>query len=111
MLKRCQVLLTDWQLEYLKFIAKEYDVSFSEAVRGFMCLGIMNTLDAVIPRYKAPFTSKSILKIAKNLINGNSGEAELHKLISKLYFETRKAIEMRFALGKTLKRKNSTRRK
>ena|GEM_PF-4946282 len=76
-----------------------------------MCLGIVYTISALFPGYKSPFTSKGIMKAAKKIINDESGEAELHNLISRLYFETRKAIEFRASSKVRLKNKKSTRRK
>jgi hypothetical protein len=41
MLKRCQILLTDWQQEYIRDTAQRYDLSFSEVTRIFLSEGFL----------------------------------------------------------------------
>ena len=94
MYKRFQVLLTDWQAEYAKFIAERYDLSFSEAIRAVFSVGSLRLISAVQPEYTAQISKKHLSDITKKAIDP-SRDAEKHRFLSKLYFETRKAIEHR----------------
>jgi hypothetical protein len=91
MLKRCQVLFEDWQMEYLNHLADIYDLSFSEAVRMSISFGFICAISVLHPEFKPGIDKKSIQKAS----NRKLPEEELHKLLSKLYFETRKAVEYR----------------
>lgn len=44
MLKRYQVLLPDWMEEYIKYLVDKYDLSFSEVIRGEICIAILCTV-------------------------------------------------------------------
>jgi replication fork clamp-binding protein CrfC len=63
MLKRHQVLLTDWQTEYLKDVAKKNDISFSEAIRQHINGGIrarLASLSSESSRSKADFEARKM---------------------------------------------------
>jgi hypothetical protein len=91
MLKRFQVLLEDWQEEYLRLLTDVYDISFSEACRFLFSLGTLNAVEKAFPEYKYRITKEEV----KQFIDPKTSQEDRHKLISKLYFETRKAIEYR----------------
>jgi len=97
MLKRFQVLLTEWLAEYAQFISQEFDVSFSEAVRILMCIGSIQAIKELSPKYKTKMNVRNVVAAIKKEKNNKSREEITHKLISKAYFETRKAIEFRLA--------------
>jgi len=40
-LKRYQVLLSDWLEDYIKFLSDKYDVSTSELIRIQLCIAIL----------------------------------------------------------------------
>lgn len=93
MLKRHQVLLENWQTDYLKKMSEVYDISFSETVRVAMSLGFLCGIAAVYPQYKHRLDKKLLSKLAHQ---GHPSE-EMHKMLSTLYFESRKATEFRLA--------------
>jgi hypothetical protein len=93
MLKRCQVLFEDWQMEFLNHIADSYDISFSEAVRVSISYGFICAISNLHQEFKPGIDKKIVEKAA----NGELAEDEIHKHLSKLYFETRKAVEYRIA--------------
>ena len=95
MFKRHQVLLTDWLTDYAKYIAKEYDVSFSEVIRLSMCLYFGEMVSQIHPEYKFPLTKEKVAEIIEKISAKKLPEEEIHKLISQAYFEARKAIEYR----------------
>ncbi len=93
MLKRYQVLLPEWLEENIKYIADEYDLSFSEIVRGEICFATLTALMHLYPEYKADITTEEILDRFKNQTQDKLEREDLHRILSKIYFETRKAVE------------------
>jgi hypothetical protein len=98
MLKRYQVLLASWQADYLKYLAEKYDVSFSEAIRAAVSLAIMCTIPKVYPEYKPSKPADKLSEVTKKGAGGPD-EVEVHKLLSNLYFEARKAAEYSLSKG------------
>jgi len=101
MLKRCQVLLTDWQEEYLKNTAERYDQSFSEVLRIFLSEGFLYIIPLLHLEYKPGITGKHLAEMTRQAGNRNTSLEERHKLISKLYFQARKAVEYRLSKVQT----------
>lgn len=100
MLKRCQILLTDWLIEYAKFFSEKYDISLSESVRVIMCIGIGESVKELYPQYKQNITVKKVVDDLKKIKNNKLRQETLHKCISLAYHEARKAMEFRFAKEK-----------
>jgi hypothetical protein len=93
MLKRFQVLLMDWQAEYIKQVANHYDISFSEVIRIFISEGILSILFTLEPGKKKDISEKDWLDLKKNMRKPGLSEEDKHRIISKAYFEARKASE------------------
>ena len=95
MLNRYQVLLPDWLENYIKYQAKTYDFSFSEIIRLQICLSTLQAMQYFYPEYKSNFVPEEIF--SKEALNNpeNIERNDILKNISKIYFETRKAIEYR----------------
>jgi len=104
-LKRYQVLLPDWLEEYIKYLADKYDLSFSEVIRVEICIAIVGTISKLHPEYKFGITPEEILDMIKKAIQENTESDEQHRILSQIYFETRKAIEYRFSQEKKQKKK------
>ena len=105
MLKRCQVLLTDWQEEYLKNVAGRYDQSFSEVIRIFLSEGFLYMIPLLHPEFKSGITPKQLADMTRKSGNPNTSLEERHKLVSKLYFEARKTVEYRLSKVERRKKK------
>lgn len=103
MLKRYQVLLPDWLENYIKQIAELYDLSFSEIIRSEICFSILSSTRLLFPEYKMEITPKEVLELS--IGQKEVGEEEKHRLLSKIYFETRKALEYMFPKVKKTKKK------
>ena len=103
MLKRYQILLNDWLMDYIKLLSEKYDASFSEVIRLSLCYEYMHTIALRHPEYKMKLSHKKIIEHLEKLIETKRFEEKQHKIISETYFEARKAIE--FALGKEKKSK------
>jgi len=105
MLKRYQVLLPDWLGDYIKILVDKYDLSFSEVIRVEICMAILNSTPSLYPEYKPGITSKEIYRMQKEEAQEDMEREDTHSILSKIYFEARKAIEHRLAKEKTQKKK------
>ena len=95
MLKRTQILLEPWQVEHYKIVSEKYDVSFSEMIRMALCLDIIMATKIRFPKHKIEIDKNVLEKAIKNRnILENMGEEEFHKMLSRIYFEARKATEL-----------------
>ena len=104
MLKRYQVLLNDWLADFIKYESGRYDVSFSEVIRLMLCGQLENLIGAGYPKYKYGISMEYIVE---ELRRGERKKQLLethHKLMSKIYFEARKATEYILATDKKSKR-------
>ena len=107
MLKRYQVLLSDWLAEHIKAIAEKYDFSFSEAIRIALTIQIMELIQLGYPNYKAGASIKDMKEVIRMRKNPKNWSPEkLHRIFSKIYFEGHKAAE--FWMEKEKQKKNSS---
>ncbi len=95
MQKRIQAVLPDWLEEYINFIADKYDISVSEAIRTQICLAIISLVTEVYPEYDSEFSAKDIYKSVGQFNSDTIDREQFLKLLSKTYFEARKAVEFR----------------
>ena len=105
MLKRYQVLLPDWLGEYIKQLVDKYDLSFSEVIRVEICMAILSAVAEIFPEYKLGITPKEILTQIRKQAEKEMEREDAYRILSKIYFETRKAIEYRANKEKELKKK------
>lgn len=105
MLKRHQVLLSDWIEDYIKFVAEKYDLSSSAVIRVHVALGIIFATTALNPEYKVNFRGEEFQELAKKASKGELDDADAHQVISRILFEARKAEEFRLAKNKEQKNK------
>ena len=105
MLKRYQVLLPDWLEEYIKFLVEKYDLSFSEVIRTELCVNLLGIVPTMYPEYKPEITHKEITDLMKSEAQENMERSDVHKILSKIYFEARKAIEYRLDKERQKKKK------
>lgn len=98
MQKRYQVLIPEWLEDYIKLGVKKFGVSFSELLRLEICLSVISTIKTLYPAYKTTFSVQEVLQAAQRYAKGKVNKEEMDKLISKVYFEARKAIEFRLSM-------------
>ena len=109
MLKRYQVLLPDWLGEYVEHLVGKYDLSFSEIIRTEICCAVLAAMTHLYPEYKPGITHEEISLLMKNEAQKSMERDEVHRILSKIYFETRKAVE--FRLDKERKNIKKTKKK
>ena len=100
MLKRYQVLLPDWLEAHIKYYVDKYGLSFSEGIRAELCSSILATVPKQFPEYKPGVTSEEVIDIMKKMQKKEIKKEEALRLLSKVYFEARKAAEYRLAKEK-----------
>jgi len=93
MLKRYQVLLNDWLADHIKKISDRYDISFSETVRTALCLAYLDLITKDYPKYKPDFQDVEKRATLKEGDYDKIERTQFHKDLSRVYFETHKAIE------------------
>ena len=94
MLKRYQVLLNGWLGDHLKAIAEKHDLSFSEVIRLGLCLMAGECISKTYPQYKFPDLKAKLHEFNRERDKKSKvNPEEFHRFLSKVYFETRKAIE------------------
>jgi len=93
MLKRHQVLLTEWQTEHLKKMAKRNDLSFSEMVRILLCEGLLRAGMIVCPEYAKNVDTKKLDNLAREGTDIKTDTGRRHRIVSELYFEARKITD------------------
>ncbi len=105
MLKRYQVLLPDWLEDYWTIYVDKYDLSFSEVIRIALCIEILTIVPLLYPEFKPEIDAKKISELIEKKIADEIDQDEVHRYMSKIYFEARKAVEYRFAQEKKKKNK------
>jgi len=93
MLKRYQVLLNDWLADFAKDRAEKFDMSFSENIRLGLCIYYGSMVAEIYPEYKFDFSTKKVMGLIRKYMGTSKGEEEMHKTLSTIYFEARKAME------------------
>lgn len=105
MLKRYQVLLQDWLEDYLTLLVDRYDLSFSEVIRIALCIEILTVVPLLYPEFKSDMDAKKISELIERKNEGAIDQDEIHRFMSKIYFEARKAVEYRLAREHKRKKK------
>lgn len=111
MLKRYQIFLEEWQIDYIKKIAEIHDQSFSEILRVILCEGIMGIVSALHPEYKLKLTQKEFANMIRSSADPKTPADEVHAHLSKIYFETRKALEYRMEALNKIQPKNPNKKR
>ena len=94
MLKRYQVLIDDWMEDYVKLVAEKYSISASATIKVHLGISILYVIPALLPGYKPDLANKQLQELAKEAAKGELEEAEANKMMSKILFEARKAVEL-----------------
>jgi len=90
--------------DYIKFIAERYDLNTSSVIRLHICSGILRNISILYPEYKMDLDNKEFVELIKKASKNDLVEEEGHRMISKILFETRKAVEYRLSKEKKQKK-------
>ena len=101
MLKKYQVLIPDWLEDYIKYLAERYDLTFSEIIRAEVCYAILCHVTHFFPDFKPTITPNEILGWLRPSQGEDLEKEEMHRVLSKIYFEARKAVEHRLSRERT----------
>ena len=101
MLKRYQVLLPDWLESYVKHLVGLYGLSFSEIIRVQICLATLLGMSHFYPEHHLDLDFEKMLDVELLQNVDQLPREEIKRRVSKIYFETRKAIEFRIEVEST----------
>ena len=101
MQKRYQVLLPDWLEVYIKYLVDQHNFSFSEIIRLLICISSLLAITRFHPEYKPNISFEEIFNPSRKGDPKDMNREELNKLMSKIYFETRKAIDFQIAQSRS----------
>jgi hypothetical protein len=91
--------------DYIKYIVDKYDLSFSEVIRGEICIAILCAVSNLYPDLKLDITTEEIFKMVEKDIQKGLEKEEQYRVLSKIYHEIRIAVEHRFKKEKQKKKK------
>jgi hypothetical protein len=108
MLKRYQILIDDWLLDYLKKLSAYLSWSVSDLIRKDICHSITRAICSYHKEIKLPFSEEEYNRMICGVINKKIPKEELKKEMSRLMFETRILTEKGLAfLEKNKKTQNN----
>jgi len=95
MSKKYQVILPNWLADYIEIISEAYELTISEVLRLEICFGILAATQQFFPEYEQKAPLAEIFKQHQDIKPKDIDREQFHKNISKIFFETRKAVEFR----------------
>jgi hypothetical protein len=103
MLRRKQVMISDWLDDFVQYTAQKYDISYSEVLRLGTAYFLADVLSKADPKYKMKVTSKEISKVVYDGLE-QCGDVEVtRKLIADIYHESKRILQARI---EDVKKKN-----
>ena len=100
--KKFQVILPDWMADYFEITAETYELTISEVLRLEICFGILSATQQLFPEYKLKALLADLFKQARDIKPNDIDREQLHRNLSQILFETRKAVEFRMKKLKKL---------
>lgn len=100
-MKKYQVFIPEWLDDYIKRVAENYDLSISEVLRLELCFGALCTVTSLYPEYKAEISVNDFIENIKRHRKVEIEREDVLRLLSRIYFETRKAIDYRYKKEKS----------
>jgi hypothetical protein len=94
MVEKFQVLLPEWLADYVHYLADTYDMKISEVIRMQVSAAALFTAMRLYPEFDVDFEVDQLINaLAKH--SKKHDREQVERLVSKLLFETRKAVEYR----------------
>jgi len=94
MVEKFQVLLPEWLADYIHYLADTYDMKISEVIRIQISAAALFMAMRLYPEFKAEIEIDQVAAAMAEHANKHDKE-KVERIVSKLLFETRKAIEYR----------------
>jgi hypothetical protein len=94
MVEKFQVLLPEWLADYVHYLAGKYDMKISEVIRIQVSAAALFMAMRLHPELNVDIEIDQVAKGMAEHANQKDKE-KLERLVSKLLFETRKAVEYR----------------
>jgi hypothetical protein len=105
--KRYQVLLPDWLEENIKYYVEKYGLSFSEGLRAEIYYAILTSVPKQFPEYKPGISSDELHGMIQKTSDKELTKEQINRLLSRVYFEARKAVEYRLSKEKEREKKKT----
>ncbi|MCA9400752.1 MAG: hypothetical protein KC713_03935 [Candidatus Omnitrophica bacterium] len=93
MLRRKQVMVSDWLDDFIIEISQHYNLSYSEAVRIMLSFGFAQVVTKISPDYSFSIDAQDIADASKERNNGKINPEIKRKLTADIYFEARNILE------------------
>ncbi len=93
MLKRQQILVDMWQREYIRRLAKKYDLSYSETVRTLLSEAILSIFFSLESKKRIGITYAELQKLKKEFVKPRTLKERRKEILSKMFFEAQRATE------------------
>ena len=94
MAKKFQVVLPDWLEDYLVHLVNRYELNVSEVIRLQICFAILCMSEKIYPDLELDISPQDLSSMP-GLKAEEIDREELLRTLSRIYFETRKAVEHR----------------
>lgn len=93
-MNKFQVLLPDWLEDYIEFLSEKYDLPISEIIRMQVSAAGLFMVTMLYPEFETKLTLDVVKKLPSEYAE-SADQEQLKRKISKLYHESRKAVEYR----------------
>ena len=97
--KKYQVIVPDWMEDYINFCMEKYELKASDVFRLQVSFAAICLVDLLYPEFETDISMKEVCD--QVLTYSQSNREELMRIISKINFEARKAVEYRLKQEKT----------
>ena len=91
--KKYQVIVPDWMEEYINFCMEKYELTVSDVFRLQVSFAAIYFVVSHYPEFETDISIKEVCD--QVLAHTKSNRDELMRIISKINFEARKAVEYR----------------
>jgi hypothetical protein len=99
MVEKFQVLLPEWLADHVHHLAGTYDMKISEVIRIQVSAAALFMAKSLHPEFQSDIEIEQVVKGMLEHAHKNDKE-KVERLVSKLLFETRKAVEYRMSKEK-----------
>jgi len=95
MLRRKQVMISDWLDDSIQYVSNRYDISYSEVIRVSVAYFLGGILAEADPKYKMSVSWKDIAKLVEQSWDVKADLEETRQVIYDIYGEAKKILKNR----------------